>query len=172
MLEIRLKPRTAADGSLILELGLAFRVVFGVLAAILAVGVGSTGTIGIVPAGILVVMVVGAMYQEKWTFDPTERRVIAQHGLLPWSRRRTWTFDEITEVQFAQHRLGIEPEGRMSRSLQRHFLKYWLVLQNGSRVRIEMRKVTDWNSDFALPKTVATTLALPITDISTDMSDE
>lgn len=175
MIEIHLKPRTAPDGSLILELGIAFRVVFGALAAVLAVGVGSTGMMGIVPIGVLSIMVVGALYQEKWIFNPTTKRVTARHGLVVAARTRTWMFDDISEVQYAHHRVGggaSAPEeirstvGRMSRGLQRHFLKYWLLTRDGARVRIEMRKVGDWSADIALPHTVADTLSVPLTDTS------
>jgi hypothetical protein len=184
MIEIRLKPRTAPDGSVVLELGIGFRIVFGFLATILAVGISSSGTIGVFPAVALVIMVVGALYQEHWTFDPNTGKVTERHGLMLLSRKRSWAFDEIEEVQYTHYRAGSVPGGRghpppgteddtseisstmgrMTRGLRRHFLRYSLVTSSGDRIRIEMRKVTDWNTDFKLPQTVAATLAVPLTE--------
>ncbi|MEX2442029.1 MAG: hypothetical protein WD492_00380 [Alkalispirochaeta sp.] len=185
MLEIRLKPRTSPDGSVVLELGIGFRIVFGFLATIMAVGIGSSGTVGIVPAVALVIMVIGALYQEQWVLDPHAETVTARHGLMLLSRKRTWPFDQIEEVQYTQYRAGSVPGGtqqpppglgdtdaqeisstmgRMTRGLRRHFLRYSLVTRDGGRIRIEMRKVTDWNADFKLPQTVAATLSVPLTE--------
>lgn len=164
---------------------MAFRLVFGFLATILAVGISSSGTIGLVPTVALLIMMVGALYQEYWIIDPNTRTVTARHGLMVLSRKRTWSFDEIEEVQYTQYRAGSVPGGhrytppgagdddtqeirstmgRMTRGLRRHFLRYSLVTTEGDRVRIEMRKVTDWNTDFKLPQTVAATLAVPLTE--------
>ena len=185
MLEIRLKPHSLPDGSVILELGIGFRIVFGFLSTILAVGIGSSGTIGIVPAIALAIMVVGALYQEEWRFDSNTHTVTARHGLMILSRKRTWSFDQIEEVHYTQYRAGTVPGspqqpppgrgdtatdeigstmGRMTRGLRRHFLRYSLVTHEGDRIRIEMRKVTDWSTDFKLPQTIAATLGVPLTE--------
>jgi hypothetical protein len=184
MFEIRLKPRTAPDGSVVLELGVGFRIVFGFLATILAVGMSGSGTIGVFPAVALIIMMVGALYQEHWTFDPNAATVTARHGLMLLSRKRTWSFGEIEEVQYTQYRAGSVPGGRnhpppgteddtgeitstmgrMTRGLRRHFLRYSLVTRDGDRIRVEMRKITDWNTDFKLPQTVAATLGVPLTE--------
>lgn len=185
MVEIQLTPHVQEDGSTVLGLGMGFRVVFGVLAALLAVGISSTGTIGWVPAGVLVVMVVGALYQEQWILDPNTGTVTARHGLVPLSRTRHWSFEEIAEVRYLHYRAGSVPGssppappgadngdtpefnstlGRASRGVRRHFLQYSLVTHAGEQIRIEMRKVSDWNADFKLPQTVAATLKVPLTE--------
>lgn len=183
MVEIQLTPRPQEDGTVVLGLGVGFRIVFGVLAALLVVGIAGTGTIGWIPAGVLVVMVVGALYQEQWILDPNTRTVTARHGLIPLARTRHWSFEDIAEVRYLHYRAGSVPGsgpptppgaedrdtpefsstlGRVTRGVRRRFLQYSLVTHEGKQIRIEMRKVTDWNTDFQLPQMVAETLAVPL----------
>lgn len=184
MIELKLKPRTLPDGRVMLELGLGFRALFGFLAAIVALGIGSTGQIGTVPAVVLAILVLGALYQEQWIIDPGDRTVTARHGLVVLARRRRWSFGEIERVEYTHYTAGSIPGstqppppgagdpqreamsgfGRMNRALRRHFLRYSLVTRDGDRVKVEIRRVRDWNADVALPTSLAEAIGVPLND--------
>jgi hypothetical protein len=40
----------------------------------------------------------------------------------------------------------------------KRFLRYSLVLQDGTRLRIELRRVRDWNTEKAIPSRIAKTV--------------
>ncbi|MFW5695772.1 MAG: hypothetical protein ACOCYB_11430 [Alkalispirochaeta sp.] len=187
MLEISLHHRITPEGALILSLGMAFRIVFAVPAAVVALGIVSAGSIPIAPTVVLVVMVGGALYQERWVLNPTNRTITATHGLVFWSRTRRWSYDDIVAVRYAHYRAapvpgdtleastaGVRPSGttevrrggQPDRRLRRHFLTYGLVTHDGQHIRIETRRVTNWDADFMLPQSVATALSVPLQDAS------
>lgn len=182
MIELKLHIRTLPDGRVVLELGLGFRIVFGFLATILALGVAGSGSLGLIPVGALVVLAIGALYQEQWTIDPEARTLTSRHGLMVLSRRRTWSFDDIDRVEYTHYRAGSVPGaapgtppgaedpseeamsafGRMGRTLKRHFLRYSIVTTGGRRVRVEIRRVRDWAADVRLPQTMAQKMGVPL----------
>lgn len=195
MVELKLHLRTLPDGTVILDLGMGFRIVFGLLATVLSMGILGSGTPGTFSLVALALLVVGALYQEQWSFDPRERMIVSRHGLLILARRKRWSFDEIESVEYTHYRAGTVPGsdqpdppgsgagndpaqasreamasigmgrgGRMSHAFQRHFLRYSLVTHDGARLRIEMRRVRDWDADVTLPRTVAQALQVPLVE--------
>jgi hypothetical protein len=180
MIDLRFRLRTRDEGTVILEFGVAFRVLFAFLALILGMGIAQSGGFAPLPIGILVVLLVGALYEERWEFDPTEGTITTRHGLLVAARRRTWRFSEVSAVEYTHYRSGSVPGshqappsesenvgeamnrfGRLGRGLNRHFLRYGLVFHDGSRRRIELRRVRDWGEDKNIPATVAGTIGVP-----------
>jgi hypothetical protein len=195
MVELKLHLRTLPDGTVVLDLGMGFRIVFGLLATILSMGILGSGTTSLFSMVALALLVIGALYQEQWTFDPGEERIVARHGLLLLARRKTWDFGEIESVEYTHYRAGTVPGsdqpdppgsaagddparlsreamasvgfgrgGRGGHAFQRHFLRYSLVTTEGARIRIEMRRVRDWNSDLNLPRSVAQAVQVPLVE--------
>lgn len=186
MVELKLRIRSLPDGTVVLELGLGFRLLFGALATVLAMGVASSGQAGVVPVVALAVLTLGALYQEQWVFDPQNRIVRSRHGLMVLARRREWSFEEIAGVEYTHYRAGSVPGsdqpsppgsgdpaddprqeawstmGRVTRGLRRHFLRYSMVTTDGARVRLEIRRVRDWNADVRLPQTIAEVMGVPL----------
>jgi hypothetical protein len=184
VIELRLRQKTLRDGRVVLDLGPAFRVVFGFLAVILALGVAGSDSAGALPIVALIVLVLGSLYQEQWEFDPKRQLVISRHGLIGLSRTRRRSFDEIERVEYTHYRAGSVPGseqppppganeasddawaitgmGRLGHGLRRHFLRYALVTTDGVRIRVEMRRVRDWEKDVQLPRTLAAVLGVPL----------
>ena len=166
-----------------LELGIVFRLVFGLLATVLGLGMSGGESPAVIPLVALTVLILGALYREQWELDPTRRVVIARHGLIGLSRRRRWSFDDIECVEYTHYRAGsipgseeappsdetfageaMSPFARVSRGMRRHFLRYTLVTRDGRRVRVEIRRVRSWHDDLALPKALAETIGVPLTE--------
>lgn len=168
-----------------------FRIAFGFLASVVAAGMVEGGQPGVFGLIVLTTLVLGALYLEEWSILPTERRIVSRHGLLVLARTRRWSFDEIEAVEYTHYRAGVAPGvrqppppdsdssndaamdamhsgafGRPGRRFQRHFLRYSLVLTDGTRVRIEIRRVREWKTDFALPTSLADALGVPLIESS------
>jgi hypothetical protein len=109
MVELKLHIRTLPDGTVVLDLGVGFRIVFGLLATILSMGIIGSETMSVFSLVALVLLVVGALYQEQWTVDPNSREVVSRHGLLIMARTRRWSFDEIESVEYTHYRVGTVP---------------------------------------------------------------
>ncbi len=183
MIELSLRLRSLPDGRVFLELGIVFRLVFGLLAAVLGLGMSGGESVAVIPLVALTVLILGALYQEQWELDPTRRTIVARHGLIALSRRRRWSFEDIECVEYTHYRAGslpgseqsppsddtfvqeaMSPGGRVSRALRRHFLRYTLVTRDGRRVRVEIRRVRSWQDDLALPRTLAETIGVPLVE--------
>ena len=185
MIELSLRLRSVPDGRVFLELGIVFRLVFGFLATVLGLGISGGESIAVIPLVALTVLILGALYQERWEVDPTRRTISARHGLIGLSRRRRWSFDDMECVEYTHYRAGslpgseqsppsddtfardaMSPLARVSRGARRHFLRYALVTREGRRVRVEIRRVRSWHDDLALPKALAQTIGVPLLETS------
>ncbi len=52
--------------------------------------------------------------------------------------------------------------GHMDARRKRRFLRYSLVLQDGTVVRIELRRVRDWNTDKKIPERIAAAIGVDL----------
>jgi hypothetical protein len=167
MFEIRLVPTTRTDGSLELRLSLGFRLMFTVFAVVVAVGMLSTPRIALLPSTLLLILLFGALYDERWRFDPASKTIVARHGLLIAGRKRSWRFDEIAAVHSSYYMSGTVPGSgsahpdrtgsgmRGRRFFQRPHIKYGLTLTSGEMIRIEIRRVRDTEDRQEIPTRIA-----------------
>ena len=174
MVEIRLQPRNRPDGSLELHLPISFRILFAVLAAVVGLGMIGAPQIGLFPTIVLLVLVLGALYEERWHFDPNTNTVTSWHGLLVANKARQWSFADIEAVNSAFYLRGSVPGsappeenethtyGGGRRFFQRPQLKYGLILKSGEIVRIEIRRVRDSEKKDYLPNRVSEVLGVPV----------
>lgn len=191
MFDLKFQIHTRPDGTVVLAFGLGFRVLFALLA--LMVGYGIAGSIGdagpgVVPIVIFTVLMLGALYQERWTFDPGSRTIVSAHGLIGLAFRRRWSFDQVAALEYTSYRAGsvpgsdsgssVEDTGfddatraaaeatsrfsRVPRGMNRYFLRYSLVFSDGQRRRIELRRVRDWEREKRIPATVAEVIGVPL----------
>lgn len=184
MIDLTFQIKKNADGVVVLEFGIAFRILFAALALILGFGIASSGSVTPLPAGFFAILLLGSLYLERWEFDPTSGTVTSRHGLVFLNRRKRWNFTDVESVEYTHYRVGSVPGspqtppddettgaaaaneamnrfGRLGRGLERRFLRYGLRLNDGRYVRIELRRVRDWNRDQAIPTTIATTIGVP-----------
>ncbi|MDA3950592.1 MAG: hypothetical protein PF508_15415 [Spirochaeta sp.] len=191
MFDLQFQMHTRPDGTVVLAFGLSFRLLFAVLA--LMVGVGIAGSIGgdapgIVPIVIFTVLMLGALYQERWIFDPGTRSIVSAHGLIGLAFRRRWSFDQVAALEYTSYRAGSVPGSvtaspandvglddtrraaaeatsrfsRVPRGMNRYFLRYSLVFSDGRRRRIELRRVRDWEREKQIPAAVAAAIGVPL----------
>jgi hypothetical protein len=187
MIDLKFRLRRDATGKLILEFGIAFRLLFEALALVLGTGVAGSGDPTALSLIILALLILGAVYEERWVIDPDTREVTNRHGLLFLAQRRRWRFDEIEAVEYTHYRGGTLPGspqtppsdsaeraardatsrfGRVTRGLDRYFLRYDLVTTEGRKVRIELRKVTDWDREKEIPGAVASAIGVPLEHVT------
>lgn len=174
MIEIRLQPRNRPDGSLELHLPLSFRVFFAVLAIVVGLGMAGAPQIGLFPTIVLLVLVVGALYEERWLFEPSSGTITSRHGLLVLNKKQTWSFSDVDSVSSSFYLRGSVPGsappseeethslGGGRRFFQRPQLKYGMILKSGEIVRIEIRRVRDSESKDYIPSKVAGILGVNV----------
>ncbi|MFW5642584.1 MAG: hypothetical protein ACOCYQ_01025 [Alkalispirochaeta sp.] len=187
MIDLKFRLRRDPAGPVILEFGIAFRILFAALALVLGTGVASAGAPTVLSLVVLAVLILGAVYEERWIIDPVKREVTNRQGLLFLARRRRWSFDDIQSVEYTHYRGGTLPGspqtppsnsaesaardatsrfGGVSRGLDRYFLRYGIVTNAGQTVRIELRKVSDWNREKEIPGAVAAAIGVPLEHVT------
>lgn len=182
MIDISLRPRSDGGGTLVLALGRGFRVVFLVLAAIVALAILTAGTIGVVASVFLVILLMGAAYEERWTFSSIEQTVTSRYGFLFAARVRRWRYEEISRVEYAIYRIGTVPgsassdvdaddddrsiDGAPRRLSRRVQLRYGFRTHQEELVQIEIRRVRDILLDRRIPEEIARHLDRPLERIS------
>lgn len=174
MIDISLRAHTNGRGALVLDLGLRFRIVFLSLAAIVALAMGVAGNTGVFAIVLLVVLLLGASYDERWTFDSTTGTIVSRYGLLFAARTHSRRYDEITAVEYTIYRVGSIPgiqsdleaeehsfEGTRRRPLRRIHMRYGLRTRDDEIVQIETRRVRELEVDKRLPETIAHHVGVP-----------
>ncbi len=179
MINIALQLVDDGRGTIVLHLGVRFRVLLGALALIVILAMVVGGEVGIVPLLIVATLLVGASYEERWIFDSTRRQVEGRHGLVFLARTRRWSYDDLRAVEYHSYRIGSIPgvtpqsdgseadatpsyRGAMGRMARRSLLRYGLRTSDGDVAQIEIRRVRDFEADIAIPKILARHLDLPI----------
>jgi len=180
-MDLRLRLHKRPDGSVVLDLGLGFRIVFITIVVILVASFFVGGSVGIIGILFFVVAVFGAMYTEQWVFLPENRKIIAKTGIIVFGTRREWSFDDITAVRAVMYRTGTvprQPEKRDASAgpgadsparqhfFQRRFLRYELVTRSEDTIRIEIRRIRETDEPWALPEAIGTVLGVPIENLT------
>ncbi len=190
MFEIKLTTRRDASGRLTLALRPAFRLVFAALAVALASGMAiapaadgpaDAPAVGWLPVVILVVLVFGALYDERWIVDDSSGRLIAHHGILAVGRRRVWLIENVDRVEYEYYRAGTVPSGGsfteeydetaeattrwgfLGGWPRKHYLRYGILMKDGRRIQVEVRVVRSWPEERRLPEALAGALHVPLT---------
>lgn len=161
MIDIRLQARHL-DDNLILHLGWVFRAGFALLAVVVAGGMLSLGRLSPVPAVLLVVLLLGALYEERWVVDRGQQTITARHGLLVLARTRSWSLADVVAVG-----VGVTdgPGGGIARPPGRSFLRYSLIMGDATPpVRVEIRRVRAGEDPLELPGLLAAALGVPLED--------
>lgn len=182
MIDISLRPRSDGRGTLVLALGSGFRAVFLALAAIVALAMGTAGTISVVAIVFLLVLVLGAAYEERWTFDAIGHTVVRRDGFLFAARERRWRYDEILRVEYAIYRIGTVPgsaassvdsdaddrtiDGARRRLSRRVQLRYGFRTDQEELVQIEIRRVRNLDEERRIPEEIARHLDIPLERIT------
>lgn len=175
MFDLTFQLKTRPDGTLLLVFGPFFRVVFGALTVIMGWGlfgrIAQDGTVPIISVVIFGIVLLGLLYEERWEFNPAARTVVSRRGLLILAHTQRWSFDDVAAVEYTTIKTTNRPEaendtaaatGKFSHFFGmrpgKRFLRYSLVLQDGTRLRIELRRVRDWNTEKAIPSRIAETV--------------
>lgn len=183
MMTIALRRFERRDGSVLFALDPLYRFVFAALAVFLVVGLIARGEPGWGPAIVLAVILAGTLYDERWLVDPTAGTLSARTGLLVLARRRSWRIDEVEQVVFRHHRAGSLPGTRQQppeqnevspariggiipRRRATHYLWYAIGLSDGTQVRVEMRRVRDWDRDLSVARSFAEALGVKLVELS------
>ncbi len=196
MFDITFRMNRRRNGAVVLSFGIAFRIVFAALVIVFGWGIADRMVNGeplpILSVVLLVVVLLGALYEERWIFDPSSQTVSNRQGLIVLSRRRSWNFHEIDSIEYTTYRVGSNPRtasedsgnhgddgGRRSRGgeedgtapgrfgnldalSRRRFFRYSIILTDGSSIRIELRRVRRWPEEKRIAEEIARTLGVPL----------
>ena len=102
--ELVLRPRR--DGRLELRFSSGFRIVFGFFAGMLLIGIASADEPALLPVLVLLVLIAGLLYDERWTFEAGTGRIVHRIGLLFACRSREYRFAEVESVELRTFRKG------------------------------------------------------------------
>jgi hypothetical protein len=187
MFDLTFQLKTRPDGTVILAFGPFFRVVFALLTGVFGWGlvdrVLQGETVPVVSVLLFLLVLLGFLYEERWKIDPAKRVISNRRGLLVLAGTRRWDFQEIAAVEYTTYQAGSTPYGKntppdstdresdigaisrfghMDARKKSRFLRYSLILRDGSRVRMELRRVRDWNTDRKIPEGVAATIGVDL----------
>jgi hypothetical protein len=162
----------ADEQTLVLRLGIGFRIVFFLLAGLVAYGSHLNGVFdrlrpALFPGGIMLLFLLIALYQELWRFSRREGRIVHAHGLLLFTRYYVYPLERVAAIEFRGFRRGgTGPDnlGQDRRFFQKDLTRLSIVLKDGERkdVRIEDRKSLD--VVLAQGEEIARFLGLPLHD--------
>ena len=185
MIELKLRPSYAPPmGASFLNLDSVFASFSGFLATILALGMSGSQTVGhhshrcaVGPGRRCVVpKSSGRLTRKTVHYVPPRSHV---HQSPPDVRRLTMLRRSNMHItgrarcrEETSRRLPVPGDikeetmsalGRVGRGFRRHFLRYLVYHPPmGSALKVEIRRVRDWNADFRLPQTLASTIGVPL----------
>ena len=102
-MKLKLIPRTRKNGTLVLSLNYSFRVVFYLVALIVAgnilANIQSDFSLG--PFIFSLLFFIFGSYQDTWLFNPTTKLIERKHGLFFIFKKKVVTFDELTSIHIS-----------------------------------------------------------------------
>lgn len=146
----RLIPKNPRPEQLVLSFGWGWRAFFGAVAALLAYGMlqdGVAGAIGIIFTAILVL---AALYDDRWDFDREAGVIAHSSGLLLVKRTKRYPLSDLREVltrgrtpssdvpSAPEGMLGRGPHRGPPRGVNRGFTRLWLRFEETGDVDIQM----------------------------------
>ena len=109
-MEIPLSLKKTADGRLVYGIPLWYRIMTGVMTALLIGGMLTTGgSPGFIAWLILVLLVLGMLYEEIWIVDPKARTVRHLGGIWPIARALVVNFDDVEKFALGAFARGTVP---------------------------------------------------------------
>ena len=139
-------PKNPRPEQLVLSFGLGWRLFFGAIGALIAYGMIQEGTVGVLALIITVILILAALYLDRWEFDRQAEVIKHSSGLLLAHRTKRYALTDLQEVvtrgPAPSRDDSSEPErglGRMHhRGLNRGFTRLWLRFEEAGEVDIQM----------------------------------
>ncbi len=146
MLKLTFFLKQVSEDEISLRLFWGFRAVFLVLFALVAGsilvedGTAGGGASGASPLAIifLIVFALIAVYDERWTFNRSEGRVVHAHGILAVHRRTSYGVTEISRLEVTEFRKGSVGEEEKRRFFQRDLLRLSIIFTEAGYKDIEI----------------------------------
>jgi hypothetical protein len=127
------------DGTLVLVLPIWFRFLFLFIvllltAGVIVSGIGASGQW--VPILIILICIVGALYEEKWIFDKSLNSFAYISGTVILNKKKTYKIKEI-EIFNITGEFHTENEGKINR-IRKKMVKFSMVLNSGKVLDIDI----------------------------------
>ena len=107
MFKLNLTLRKKNDDIMIFSPAPWFRILFLAIAVFIVIGITAAASDEnndgsfTVPIVITLICIIGALYEECWIFDRKEKTISSRTGLLFISRKKNWTFEDVSKLEFA-----------------------------------------------------------------------
>lgn len=153
MLNLTLKLVRPDSQTMTLRLPVPFRLIIGVAAAGLLVGMVSSEGFATGPFIVILLMAAAASYIERWTFSRQEGTVTYRIGLPFAHRKESYPLEEIEALavkEFTKGKLfhdgneersAAESSGPRLRAFKRRYVRLSLSLRDGEKLDIETQPV-------------------------------
>jgi len=154
-MEFLLKSKQTKSGTLVLHIPLLLRlsiIAIGLViiaASLIPVIEGTQSQLGVTTILLLLLLLFGALYEERWTFDPATRTISFRFGLLFLAKTMRISFDQIDEITLektvkgsmqkpAEHADLERPQTGLKKLFQpKVFINLVLYLKDSERLVIE-----------------------------------
>ncbi len=103
-MEFVLKSKRTKQGTLVLHIPLRLRlsiITIGLIilaASLIPILEGTQTQLGVATIALLIILLLGALYEERWIFDPAARTISFRFGLLVLAKTMTISFDQGDEL--------------------------------------------------------------------------
>jgi hypothetical protein len=153
MLNMTLRLVRPDSETMVLRLPLPFRVIIGVAAGGLLLGMVSREGFSTVPFIVILLMAAAASYIERWTFSRAEGTVTYRIGLPFAHRKESYSLKDVEALavkEFTKGRLfqdgedeqsAAESAGPRLRAFKRRYVRLSLFLRDGEELDIETQPV-------------------------------
>lgn len=117
-MEIPLRLKKSADGRLSYGIPLWYRLVTAAMLGMVIAGLVTTeGSPGLFAWIILVLLVMGLVYEERWTIDPASKTIRHHGGFWPLAKVTTTGFDSVEEFHLRALARGTVPGSKEESSV-------------------------------------------------------
>ncbi len=161
------------EETLALRLGIAFRVVFLILAGFVGYGAYINGVFNnlqtaLFPGGVILLFLLIALYEETWYFFRGEEgRIVHAHGLLLFKRYYVYPLETVTAFEFRGFRrggTGSDYLGPNRRFFQKDLTRLSFILSDGERKDVSIEDQKSLDTVRVQGEEIARFLDLPLYD--------
>lgn len=172
----RLIPKNPRPEQLVLSFGWGWRVFFGAVAALLAYGMLQDRVFGALGLIFTAILILAALYHDRWEFDRETGAITHSSGLLPVHRTRRYPLNDLREVltrgrapsnegaSAPEGMLGRGPHRGPPRGLNRGFTRLWLRFEEAGDVDVQMDSNRHQNAMQNLAMEIARFCDVPYRD--------
>jgi hypothetical protein len=156
---------TPSKASLALPLG--FRVVFFLIAALLAFSMISVKSIGAIPLILCSLTLIGGMYKETWILDNDGKTATHYYGLLFLYGHKTILYESIQELALYNYReiadtdKGFSMMGK-SRMISKSLARLVFILKDGNSQTVEIQENRRSSKLKETAEQLSTFIAMPL----------